>query len=154
MWGDSVETIRVVTQNCASVCGDLSVCSLCPCILLVRLCVCVCVCVWVGEWRFGGCDFCCSGALFWTLFVPTPLEWHPAFTVTTWFSLGGLLLMIPGIVYYHTASVRKKRQENKSSQAGQCGGDDDLLAAWGVGGERGRVANDSYGTASGALLPS
>ena len=45
-----------------------------------------------------------AAALFWTLFAPDPLRFDPAFTTTTWYSLGGLVVMIPGIIYYNKHS--------------------------------------------------
>lgn len=43
-------------------------------------------------------------ALFWALFSPGPLRFNPVFTTTTWYSLGGLVCMVPGIIYYNRHS--------------------------------------------------
>lgn len=42
--------------------------------------------------------------LFWTLFQASPFEWHPEWLATSYFSVGGLFLMIPGLVLYNMYS--------------------------------------------------
>lgn len=42
--------------------------------------------------------------LWWTLFQADPFEWHPEWLTTSYFSVGGLALMIPGIVLYQKYS--------------------------------------------------
>lgn len=44
------------------------------------------------------------GFLFWTLFQEEPFKWNPQAHVSTWFSVGGLVLMVPCIFIYNTGS--------------------------------------------------
>lgn len=39
--------------------------------------------------------------IWWTLFVAQPFHWHPVWTTSTWYSLGGMLLMVPGIGFFN-----------------------------------------------------
>lgn len=42
------------------------------------------------------------GALFWSLFQHgPPVKWGPEFEQTTWYSVGGLAIMIPAMLLYH-----------------------------------------------------
>mmetsp|Transcript_73732 Transcript_73732/g.173181 ORF Transcript_73732/g.173181 Transcript_73732/m.173181 type:complete len:306 (-) Transcript_73732:112-1029(-) len=50
------------------------------------------------------------GTLFWTLFKENPVfKWHPEFLETTWFTLAGLVLIVPGVLIYNT-TAKKIRQ--------------------------------------------
>mgnify|MGYP002804582655 CR=1 FL=1 len=42
------------------------------------------------------------GFIFWTIFRESPFGFHPAIHKTTWFSIGGLALMLPAIFLYNT----------------------------------------------------
>lgn len=46
-------------------------------------------------------------AVFWTLFRAQPFGWHPEWLATTWYSVAGLGIMIPGIVLYNFYSDKK-----------------------------------------------
>lgn len=41
------------------------------------------------------------GFLFWTLFKEVPFKWQPKGHVGTWFSIGGLAIMVPAIYIYN-----------------------------------------------------
>ena len=42
------------------------------------------------------------GFIFWTIFRESPFGFHPDIHKTTWFSIGGLALMLPAIFLYNT----------------------------------------------------
>jgi len=42
------------------------------------------------------------GFLFWTLFKEVPFKWQPEGHIGTWFSIGGLAIMVPSIYIYNT----------------------------------------------------
>ena len=52
------------------------------------------------------------GSLFWTVFQAEPFfAWHPTFTITTGFILGGLAVMMPAVVMYSIFSVQDQKEE-------------------------------------------
>ena len=42
------------------------------------------------------------GFLFWTIFSESPFAFDPSVHVTTWFSIGALVFMVPAIFIYNT----------------------------------------------------
>ncbi|XP_028395878.1 uncharacterized protein LOC114519903 [Dendronephthya gigantea] len=51
------------------------------------------------------------GFLFWTIFRESPFGFHPAVHITTWFSIGGLVAMVPAIFLYNTGPEETERVE-------------------------------------------
>nr|XP_054750621.1 uncharacterized protein LOC129256445 [Lytechinus pictus] len=54
------------------------------------------------------------GAIFWTLFNPDPsFHWKPVFNLATAFVLGGLVIMVPAVVFYNYFGNREAKEEEK-----------------------------------------
>ena len=43
--------------------------------------------------------------MFWTLFKPEPFEFKPEVHVSTYYSIGALVVMVPAIYFYNTGYV-------------------------------------------------
>lgn len=58
------------------------------------------------------------GAIFWTLFMPDPsFHWEPVFNLATAFVLGGLVIMVPAVVFYnYFGSQEAKKAAEKQAE--------------------------------------
>eukprot|EP01138_Halocafeteria_seosinensis_P000400 gb/GECG01000413.1/.p1 GENE.gb/GECG01000413.1/~~gb/GECG01000413.1/.p1 ORF type:complete len:431 (+),score=32.07 gb/GECG01000413.1/:1-1293(+) len=57
------------------------------------------------------------GALFWTLFQHgPPVHFEPEFEQTTWYSVGGLVLMLPAMLLYHLWGAQELHERHLSSE--------------------------------------
>ncbi|XP_065828551.1 crt homolog 2-like [Oscarella lobularis] len=55
------------------------------------------------------------GFLFWTLFQqpPCPFSFHPNANKSTWFSLGGIVVMVPCVLLYNLQKAKKSPETDK-----------------------------------------
>ncbi|KAJ7371042.1 hypothetical protein OS493_028204 [Desmophyllum pertusum] len=54
------------------------------------------------------------GFLFWTLFSESPFKWQPEGHVSTWFSIGALVLMVPAIFLYNMGAPEVSLNPDRS----------------------------------------